>query len=509
MRPRRHAFALVAALGALGGLLSAASTQTDPATPWPTLARADLASVHDELAENHPGAIDPENESFGRWLEDGYRAALEEADAAESLDDVLATLRFYVAGFADGHTQLSLDYGPRRLRWPGFVVAWRPDRGGGRVVVHRAASEWPVELPPVGTELVACEGRPVRRILDEDLLPYRDGRSDLEATLVAQTPWLLARGLEKALPKPTRCTFRIGGGERELELAWRWHDAGNLEDRIDMAAQRITGVSERVQHTETAPGEHWIRLPTFQPRGTDLERMKEIVASIAELRNARRIVFDVRGNGGGSSVWGNDLTETLYGEAMSRWVECRHADESAWAEWRVSKKNVAMVEETLPGLRERFGEGSLADRVFTRLRADLQNALEAGETWVRQPDGEDPRQDEPEPDCPETAPDNPVRATVVLLTDGACASACLDFADVLLLMPGVVHAGAPTSADTVYMEIRDVPLPSRLGRFSCAMKVYRNRSRGHNEPYVPAHRYDGELGDTEAVRRWVRTLPGS
>lgn len=507
MQPRRSVFAFAAALVALGGSLSAASPETAPASSWTALARADLAFVHDELAENHPGAIDPENESFGHWLEEGYRAALEKADAAESLADVLAALRFYVAGFADGHTSLSLDYAPRWLRWPGFVAAWRPGGGGGRVVVHHAASEWPAELPPVGAELVACEGRPIRRILDEDLLPYRDGRSELEATLVAQTPWLLARGLEKDPAKPTRCTFRIGDRERELELAWRWHHAGNLEGRIDRAAQRGMGVSERVEHTETAPGEHWIRLPTFQPRGADLERMKEIVASIADLRDARRIVFDVRGNGGGSSVWGNDLTETFYGEAVSHWVECRHADEDAWAEWRVSEKNAAMVEETLPGLRERFGEGSLADRVFTQLRADLQTALEAGETWVRQPDGEDPGKDEPEPDCPETAPENPVEATVVLLTDGACASACLDFADVLLLMPGVVHAGAPTSADTVYMEIRDVALPSRLGRFSCAMKVYRNRSRGHNEPYVPAHRYDGDLGDTEAVRRWVRTLP--
>jgi hypothetical protein len=489
--------------------LPAATAAAEPpagGAPWAELARADLTFIHDELAANHPGAVDPENESFGRWLEAGYRAALDKADAAESLDDVLAALRFYVAGFADGHTYLSLDYSPRWLRWPGFVASWRPSRSGGRYLVHHAASEWPTELPPVGAELVACDGRPIDRMMTEELLPHRDGRVELEATYVAQAPWLFARGLEKGLPKPERCTARVDGEVRELDLAWRWHRARDLRDRIDEAAQRSTGVGAEVGITETAPGEHWIRLPTFDPRDADLERMEEIVGSVAGLRNARRIVFDVRGNGGGSSVWGSRITEGLFGSEIYRWVGCRHAGEGAWAEWRASEKNLARVEETLPSMREKFGEDSVVYDVYHRLRSDLVRAVEAGDRWVRQPEG-DRDEDGSEPSCPETAPENPVAATVVLLTDGACASACLDFADELLLMPGVVHAGAPTSADTVYMEIRDVPLPSRLGRFSCAMKVYRNRSRGHNEPYVPAHRFGGDLADTEALRRWVRTLP--
>jgi hypothetical protein len=209
-------------------------------------------------------------------------------------------------------------------------------------------------------------------------------------------------------------------------------------------------------------------------------------------------------------VWGSRITEGLFGSEIYRWVGCRHAGEGAWAEWRASEENLAMVVETLPAIREKFGEGSLVDAIYTRLQDDLAHALEAGETWVRQPEGDQDEEGTEDP-CAEAGsgfpPENPVAATVVLLTDGACASACLDFADELLLMPGVVHAGAPTSADTVYMEIRDVTLPSRLGRFSCAMKVYRNRSRGHNEPYAPAFRYDGDLADTEALRRWMRTLP--
>jgi hypothetical protein len=95
---------------------------------------------------------------------------------------------------------------------------------------------------------------------------------------------------------------------------------------------------------------------------------------------------------------------------------------------------------------------------------------------------------------------------VVLLTDGYCASACLDFADWLLNLPGVLHVGRQTDADTVYMDVRNERLPSGLGAFTIAQKVYRDRARGHNEPYEPAHRYDGDLADTGAVQAWVRSL---
>lgn len=477
-------------------LLPAIAVAEEIPNPWAEMAREDLAFIHDELAANHPGAIDAENEEFGLWLESGYREALEKTGEAESLDDVLAILRYYVAGFADGHTYLDLDYGPRWMRWPGFVPAW----SAGRYLVHRVASEWPGELPPEGAALVACDGRPIERLVEEDLLPYRDGRTMLEATFVAQTPWLFARGLEKGLPKPERCTFRADGETRQLDLVWRWHQARELEAWISEAAQRATG---EIGQEETAPGEHWIRLPTFQPRGNDAERMREIVDGMAELRDAERIVFDVRGNTGGSSVWGNEIVANLFGPEVLRWVECQHEGTGAWAEWRVSEKNLARVIEVQPEIGENFGQDSPVFAVFSQLRGNLEKALEAGETWVRQPEVPDEGGDL---SCPETAPESLVRARVVLLTDGACGSACLDFADELLLMPDAIHAGTPTGADTVYMEIRDVPLPSRLGRVSCAMKVYRNRSRGHNEPYVPAHRFDGDMTDTEALQEWVRTL---
>lgn len=59
-------------------------------------------------------------------------------------------------------------------------------------------------------------------------------------------------------------------------------------------------------------------------------------------------------------------------------------------------------------------------------------------------------------------PINLVNMDVLLLTHSSCASACLDFADVMLERRAT-QIGAPTSSDTLYMEVRDEKLPSGFG----------------------------------------------
>jgi len=90
-----------------------------------------------------------------------------------------------------------------------------------------------------------------------------------------------------------------------------------------------------------------------------------------------------------------------------------------------------------------------------------------------------------------------------LITDSDCVSSCLDFADAVRRLPGVKHLGQTTNADTLFMEVRHVELPSKLGVLVVSQKVYRNRLRGHNQPWVPHLEYEGQIGDTETLRPWV------
>jgi hypothetical protein len=71
------------------------------------------------------------------------------------------------------------------------------------------------------------------------------------------------------------------------------------------------------------------------------------------------------------------------------------------------------------------------------------------------------------------------------------------------LHPGVVHAGQTTGVDTHYMENWGAQLPSGLVTIGYPMKVYRNRRREHNEPYVPHVPYEGDITDTRTVCDWI------
>jgi hypothetical protein len=99
-----------------------------------------------------------------------------------------------------------------------------------------------------------------------------------------------------------------------------------------------------------------------------------------------------------------------------------------------------------------------------------------------------------------------MRGRVVILTDYACASACLEFMDQAMAMPGVIQAGTTTSADTIFMELTEVrELPSGLSWFNFPHKAWVKRPRGSNIPYVPSERFTwtGDLNDEAGLRQWL------
>ena len=74
---------------------------------------------------------------------------------------------------------------------------------------------------------------------------------------------------------------------------------------------------------------------------------------------------------------------------------------------------------------------------------------------------------------------------VYVIVHGGCVSSCLDAIDVFKRFDNVKLIGAPTSADTLYMDVRRGPLPSNLGRFVLPLKIWHNRPRKSGEIYRP------------------------
>ena len=98
-----------------------------------------------------------------------------------------------------------------------------------------------------------------------------------------------------------------------------------------------------------------------------------------------------------------------------------------------------------------------------------------------------------------------MKGRVYVLTDSNCGSACLDAVD-LWKTVGAVQVGRETSADTVYMGIREPTLPSGLAEIAVPMKVYRGRARGNNEPQRPQYVIEGDMGDDAALLASIRRL---
>jgi hypothetical protein len=70
------------------------------------------------------------------------------------------------------------------------------------------------------------------------------------------------------------------------------------------------------------------------------------------------VVFDVRGNGGGDSAWGDEIASAFWGAALVAQVKSKMDDST---DWRISASNLAMVEFNLKrsqaaGLGDAIGE---------------------------------------------------------------------------------------------------------------------------------------------------------
>ncbi|HEX6085779.1 MAG TPA: S41 family peptidase, partial [Thermoanaerobaculia bacterium] len=434
---------------------------------WGELAMRDLEAMRTAILENHPGPVDPLNPDFRKWLDTGYEQALAKAREARTYGGYANALRYYGAGFRDGHLNSGTTLWQAELWWPRFVVRLRNDR----YVVAATADEKDSTLPPAGAELLECDGRSARTMVEQDLWPYAQGPMIDSAWPIVAADLLIDRG-NPWVPRAKMCRFRIGDETKELALHYR---RGSDQAVNDVARRAVVPLAPLPPVRSVGNG-LWVSMPAFQ--GAD-ERLTELANKAPEWRNAAFIVFDVRGNTGGNSKWGHQILNALYGQPFLQYAVMPHFAKQV-VDWRTSKDNIEHVRG--------FGAGS-AGVVEGMEKA----AAEGRELWRRDPVS-------PEP----PAKAEPLyRGRVVLLTDRRCASACLDFADLVRLLPNAMHVGLPTSADSVYMEVRPVDLPSGVGRLGLPVKVYRDRPRGHNEPYVPHVIYDGDINDTAKVEEWV------
>ncbi|CAN5271697.1 hypothetical protein BH10PSE17_BH10PSE17_28980 [soil metagenome] len=476
----------------LASLGSVASAQS-PAPDFANQLRRDAQAVHDDIAANHPGMVNALDAGFAKRNDDALALALARAAKVRDFSGYWYALRAYGASFDDGHLNISLIDGapPTPAAWPGFLTGY--DSYGDQRVLTREADA-PV---PLGAKLLECDDRIAGDLSAANVGAFT-GRWFLSAVRVRRGGELFVDRGNPYAPRPSHCDFDFEGKTIAVDTQWRAIDADALRERLAVTSQ--TSAIPIGTH-KLWDGTRWFNLGSFNgdPASSAGQRLPALISDMkldrANIVAAPAIVLDLRGNGGGSSDWSRQIAEVLWGHPRVAALE----DAKTYVEWRTSDANIASLSETRESMRRGGAPSPEVMAWLDRAISGMQAAKARGEALWREP---------PDPVY------NPIVKTDVVqtktpiffVTDAGCGSACLDAADLWRAL-GAIQIGQSTSADTDYMDIRHGRLPSGIAQVAVPMKVYRGRERGSNVPLEPVHRFPGDLRDSEALERWVPTLP--
>lgn len=493
----RHVIAAVLSFVALIAS-PAAAQETRTAEEWRAAALADLDAARDLIRTQTPIPYDTENSAYGAWVDEGYALARPLAEQASDFHSYYFSLTRFSNGFRDPHIGISPVQALPTADWPGFVAG---SRNGGAVVTWREESD--PDAPPIGAQITLCDGRTLMQLAEERLFPYMMNAQIALDRRRAMSRLFMRRAIPGA-PAPARCTIVTEQGEREIALRWR-----PISDQTAFATayqNASIGPGAAWGVSEPAPGVFWIGVPTFNSSEQTSPRLQALIDEVRArgdaMRNARAIVIDVRGNGGGNSAWADQLAEAVFGERVIRAIDSN--ERRSAVDWRASPENLAYwrawINET--AVRD-FGENSPQARFGRDIVRGLERAQRRDPPIWRQ-GADNPTATGGLTQRRPRGP-SPFPARVYMLSNGTCGSSCLNFADTVLHVPGVQLIGSATSGDGPYMEVRVENLPSGLASLTFPQKVWRGMGRGALEAYEADIAYDGSWDDA-SVRAWVMAL---
>ena len=465
-------FRLPRILPCLTALASACACAAGPALPttpqaWRAAAQADIEAAVQVTRENHPGTLDPHNPGFPARLDDARRHGLALAARIEDAAGYVAAVEGFNVRIGDGHAGMRVLIDAASLppeRWPGFVTVWR----GGALYVYAGQAG----TPAAGSRLLGCDGKPGEQLVRENVFAFTGRVSEAGQWWVA-APLLFVDGGNPFVKPPQRCRFEHEGAVSEHALAWRALDAEGRRWREESES----GDALPVGKTEPRPNLAWVAMPTFHPNEAERAAYRAMTRDAKENRarwlTLDAVVIDLRRNGGGNSAWSHDFARALWGRAR---VDRALADFSARSEvwWRASPANTDYVASIVQVLAQ---QGQPDQAAWAREQSEgMRAALARGEPfYVQKKDGR----------AAAAAPDTtaPFTKSVYVVVPGDCASSCLDALDVFTRFPNTTLVGAPSSADSTYMDVRRHPLASGLARVTVPNKMYVNRGRANGQFY--------------------------
>lgn len=460
--------------------------QTPPDPHWSSIATGDVKAAYRLLKDNHPGAAsEMHDEAFVHRMNAAYALALQRAAKVDSYQGYLATLAGFATAMGDKHVWSRPTFVVNLPRWPEFLVSKQGDHW---VVTDTEPSQSGMK----GAELLSCDGQAVAELARKNLGGFRAVWS-VGAQQIQSAPWLLVDEGNPFVKRPSSCVFEQAGRQSTVTLHWVRIKRENLLPRLKSAGGAgAAGFGVR----QVGEG-YWIALQDLVSDKA-LRVVQAVQQQESSLREARFVVLDLRGNGGGSSVMGREIAKALMGEAVvTARLGSAETDCSSMEIYRATPDNLIQLEyvQQQPFVAE--GGAEVRDLVADEIRR-VRAALAAGHQFS------DELRCITQPKQSETPPSSPspslLQGKLILLTDNACFSSCLAVTDDFRTL-GAFHVGQTTDAATHFVDVREQYLPSGYSLFSTLQAV--SGVTYQVGPFDPTLTYDGDIADTAALENWI------
>jgi hypothetical protein len=224
------------------------------------------------------------------------------------------------AGYAATLARFANAFGDKHVRSRPVLEAAKPDWAG--LIVSRRGTRWVVadaeQGSPAGTllnaQLISCDGRTPDDWGAQILGHYRVDWS-VDAQRIQAAPWLLISEGNPFVPRPTSCVFaQTGVAGRPVVLDWRHVPRSVLAARMD----KVSLFGAAGFGVRKVGGGYWIAVQELTDNAVPVAAA--VKAQAAELREAPFVVLDLRGDGGGSSMFGDEIAAAILGDSYVRAV---------------------------------------------------------------------------------------------------------------------------------------------------------------------------------------------
>jgi hypothetical protein len=496
-RKVRESARLVAMICAMLGGIAPATAQipswgvdefhAPPDARWGEITRTDVEAAYKLLRDNHPaGAAELHDIAFQERLDSARALALERARTVESYQGYAAVLAGFATGMGDKHIWSRPTLLVNLPRWAGII----PGKRGNAWIVSDTDD---ARATLRGATLISCDGEEIDAMARKTLGGFR-ADWNVGAQQMQSAPWLLIDEGNPFIKRPTACLFVRDGQRQTLKLEWMRIKRESLLPRLQAA---IGGGAAGFGVRRVGRG-YWIALQSLKDERT-AGVVKEVEDQKDALRAAPFVVLDLRGNGGGSSLFGRQIANSLFGPDF---VQARLDSDSGSGcggpAWRVSEGNLHNLEFLLhsdevhmPPEAKALGEKQLLNmRMALAHHKTFSGEINCPEALDRL--------------VPAVEPPSLMHARFLLLTDSLCFSSCLLVTEDFLNLDAF-HIGQTTDAASHYLEVREEYLPSGYSLFSTLQAIDAG-SPYQIGPFEPDLVYDGDIADTHALEAWVISI---